>query len=45
MEFCEDESVIRYHYGSNWLSVKTLKSERNSKEKVVKKGFRSSVKE
>lgn len=37
VEFCEDEGIIRYRYGSNGLSLQSLKSERNSKEKVVKK--------
>lgn len=37
MEFCEDEGMIRYRYGSNGLSLQSLKSERNCKEKVVKK--------
>ena len=37
VEFCEDEGIIRYRYGSNGLSLQSLKSEKNSKEKVVKK--------
>lgn len=35
MEFCGDEGMIRYRYGSDGLSSQILKSERNSKEKVV----------
>lgn len=45
VEFCEDEGMIRYRYGSNGLSLQSLKSERDSKEKVVKKkGLRRTVK-
>ena len=43
MEFCEDGGIIRYSYDFKRLSLEMLKSERNSKEKVVKKSLRRSV--